>query len=203
MNWPVQGHTANPYRYISGFWAQPGALPSAPGTKAGAWIFIWLLSSSDQHSVFAGTQDRQAMILKRSSRPCILRTVSAGGGFQVTNNIHPWGWVPTPVLWWMSLPEAAGARKRVIVVNARGQLLLHANPSWMDLWAWFAKAYSLLWETGKLLIYKKSSDLWKWKCSLLSHSQLFVLNKYVMDKGWMNEWMNGLQSCVGSSEVDG
>lgn len=36
--------------------------------------------------MFAGTQDRQAQILKRSSRPRILGTVSAGGGFQVTNN---------------------------------------------------------------------------------------------------------------------
>lgn len=36
--------------------------------------------------MFAGTQDRQALILKRSSRPRILGTVSAGGGFQATNN---------------------------------------------------------------------------------------------------------------------
>lgn len=36
--------------------------------------------------MFAGTQDGQALILKRSSRPRILGTVSAGGGFQATNN---------------------------------------------------------------------------------------------------------------------
>ena len=100
--------------------------------------------------------------------------------------IQPWGWVPTPVLQRMSLLGDAGARKRVIVVNARGQLLLCANPSWMDMWAWFAKLVVFCgklesWLSIRNLLICKSESV---HCSVIADS-LHSLSMWWIKDEWM------------------